>query len=100
MTLSAGGRTAWPVGLDLRTIVWHLMSDMRTSQISTRRFTKEFRAVRSRPLEVTDRGEVLGTWTPAPSKSAPVDFKERARKDCAAIMPVSFAALLREGKKR
>ena len=76
------------------------MSDMATAQISTRRFTKEFRTVRNRPLQVTDRGEVLGTWTPAPAKSVPVDFEERARNDSAAAMPVSFAALLREGKKR
>ncbi len=56
--------------------------------------------VRNRPLQVTDRGEVLGTWTPASSKSVAVDFEERARKDSVAAMPVSFAALLREGKKR
>jgi hypothetical protein len=76
------------------------MSDMTTTQISTRRFTKEFRTVRTRPLQVTDRGEVLGTWTPAPSKRAPVDFEARARQDSAAAMPVSFAVLLKEGKKR
>ncbi|HXP63508.1 MAG TPA: hypothetical protein VN829_23595 [Dongiaceae bacterium] len=73
---------------------------MTTTQISTRQFTREFRIVRTRPLQVTDRGEVLGTWTPAPSKPVPVDFEERARKDSAAAMPVSFAALLKEGKKR
>ncbi len=81
-------------------LVWHGLSDMRTAQISTRRFTKEFRAVRVRPLEVTDRGEVLGTWTPAPSKPFPIDFEERARKDSAAAMPVSFADILKEVKKR
>jgi len=69
-------------------------------QISTRRFTKEFRTVRNRPLQVTDRGEILGTWTPAPAKAVAVDFEERARSDSAAVMPVSFAALLWEGKKR
>jgi hypothetical protein len=73
---------------------------MTTTQISTRRFTKEFRTVRTRPLQVTDRGVVLGTWTPVPAKSGPVDFEERARKDSAAAMPVSFAAILQEGKKR
>jgi hypothetical protein len=77
-------------------IVWHCMSDMTTVQISTRRFTKEFRTLRNRPLQVTDRGKVLGTWTSAPSKSVPVDFEERARKDSSGAMPVSFAALLRE----
>ena len=73
---------------------------MITAQISTRRFTKEFRTVRNRPLQVTDRGEILGTWTPAPAKSATVDFEQRARGDSAAAMPISFAALLRKGKKR
>jgi len=73
---------------------------MTTTQISTRRFTKEFRTVRNRPLQVTDRGMVLGTWTPAPAKSGPVDFEERARQDSAAALPVSFAAILKDGKKR
>jgi hypothetical protein len=73
---------------------------MVTAQITTRRFTKEFRNVRNRPLEVTDRGEVLGTWIPASSKPVAVDFEKRARKDSAAAMRVTFAALLREGKKR
>jgi hypothetical protein len=86
--------------LDVLAIVWHGMSDMSTTQITTRRFTKEFRSVRTRLLQVTDRGEVLGIWTPAPATSVPVDFEERARKDSAAAMPVSFATLLKEGKKR
>lgn len=76
------------------------MSDMTTVQISTRRFTKEFRTVRSRPLLVTDRGQVLGTWTPAPSKSEAPDFEKRARQDSARRMPVTFAEVLRERKKR
>jgi hypothetical protein len=73
---------------------------MTTTQISTRRFTKEFRTVRIRPLQVTDRGVVLGTWTPALSKPSPIDFEDRARKDSAAAMPVSFAAILKDGEKR
>ena len=73
---------------------------MSITQISTRRFTKEFRSVRSRPLQVMDRGVVLGTWTPVAAQSSPVDFEARARQDSAAVMPVSFAALLKEGKKR
>jgi len=76
------------------------MSDMATVQISTRRFTKEFRTVRNRPLVVTDRGEVLGTWTPASSKVAAVDFEKRAREDSSKAMPVSFVEILRERKKR
>jgi hypothetical protein len=86
--------------LDAAVIVWHRVSDMTTTQIGTRRFTKEFRTVRTRALQVTDRGVVLGTWIPARSKAVPVDFEERARKDSLAAMPVSFAALLKETKKR
>jgi hypothetical protein len=76
------------------------MSDMATAHISTRRFTKEFRTVRNRPLTVTDRGEVLGTWTPAHSKPIAIDFEKRARQDSSRSMPVSFSEILREGKKR
>ena len=76
------------------------MSDMATLQISTRRFTKEFRTVRNRQLLVTDRGQVLGTWIPASSKSAVVDFEKRAREDSSKAMPISFAEVLRERKKR
>jgi hypothetical protein len=76
------------------------MSDMTAAQISTRRFTKEFRTVRNRPLLVTDRGQVLGTWTPASSRSPVIDFEKRARQDSSNAMPVSFAQLLRERKKR
>jgi hypothetical protein len=61
---------------------------------------KEFRTLRTRPLQVMDRGVLLGTWTPAPATPVAVDFEARARKDSAAAMPVSFAALLKEGKKR
>ncbi len=70
------------------------------NKISARRFTKVFRSVMIHALQVTDRGVVLGTWIPAPSKPAPVDFEERTRRDSTAAMPISFAALLREGKKR
>jgi hypothetical protein len=73
---------------------------MITTQINTRRFTKEFRTVRTRPLQVTDRGVVLGTWTPAACKPIRVDFETRARNDSAAPMPISFAKILKEGKKR
>jgi hypothetical protein len=73
---------------------------MTTTQINTRRFMKEFRTVRTRPLQVTDRGVVLGTWTPAASKPVRVDFEARARNDSEAPMPVSFATILKEAKKR
>jgi hypothetical protein len=86
--------------LDHSAIVCHRTSDMTAAQISTRRFTKEFRTVRNRPLLVTDRGQVLGTWTPASSAPAAVDFEKRARQDSSKAMPFSFAEILRERKKR
>ncbi len=73
---------------------------MKLAQISTRRFTKEFRTVRVVPLQVMDRGQVLGTWIPVPTSSVPVNFEERARRDCESALPVSFADILKEGKKR
>jgi hypothetical protein len=82
------------------TLSCHPLSDMAPIQISTRRFTKEFRTVRNRSLLVTDRGQVLGTWTPAVSKPVAVDFEKRARQDSSKSMPVSFADILRERKKR
>jgi hypothetical protein len=75
------------------------MSDMATIQVSTRRFTKEFRTLRNRSLVVTDRGQPIGAWTPAPAKSVVVDFEKRARGDSSRAMPVSFAKLLSERKK-
>jgi hypothetical protein len=75
------------------------MSDMATIQVSTRRFTKEFRTLRNRSLVVTDRGQALGTWTPASAKSVAVNFEKRARRDSSKAMPISFAKLLSESKK-
>ncbi|MCX6922624.1 MAG: hypothetical protein NT154_05325, partial [Verrucomicrobia bacterium] len=39
-------------------------------------------------------------WFPVPATSVPVDFEERARKDSAATLPIPFATLLKESKKR
>ena len=85
------GRDAYEPGSD--------QPDMTRTQINTRRFAKEFRAVRTRPLQVTDRGVVIGVWTPSASRPVKVDFEARARKDSAAPMKVSFATILKEGKK-
>ena len=76
------------------------MTDMNADTINTRRFTKDFSSVRGKTLDVYDRGRWLGTWTPAPAKAQPVDFAERAKKDSRKMMPISFADLLKEGKKR
>lgn len=73
---------------------------MAETEISTRRFTKEFRSVRDRALIVTDRGQVIGAWTPARRKRAAVDFEKRARHDSSKAMPITFAEVLRERKRR
>ena len=56
--------------------------------------------MRDQALIVTDRGEVLGTWTPARRKRVVIDFEKRAREDSAKPMPITFAEALRERKKR
>jgi hypothetical protein len=68
--------------------------------LSTRKFTRDFSKVRSEPLTVTDRGEVVGVWTPAPKQLKPVDFLKRLKGYCKAPLPFTGADLLREGKKR
>jgi hypothetical protein len=73
---------------------------MSATTIRTRRFTREFTRLRLRPLQVTDRGEVIGTWTPATRRPKDVDFLARAQQDCKGKAPFSFAELLKEGKKR
>ena len=74
---------------------------MKTETISTRRFNKEFSTLKNRPLQVTDRGRVLGHWVPAPARPQPVDFARRAAADSGGeALPVSFARILAECKKR
>jgi hypothetical protein len=71
------------------------------STVSTRRFTKEFAAFRNRPVQVTDRGRIVGTWTPAPKRRKSIDFLARATEDSAGRkLPFTFAQMLRETKKR
>jgi hypothetical protein len=74
------------------------MTDVRA--LSTRQFTRDFPKIRSEPLMVTDRGRVLGTWTPAQGKPKPVDFLKRVKEYCTAPLSFTFAQLLKEGKKR
>ncbi len=63
-------------------------------------FTRHFRVHRREAAIVKDRRKVLGTWTPAPKAPKPVDFAARVREDFSQPLPFTFAALLKEGKKR
>ncbi len=74
------------------------VTDMRT--LSTRRFTREFWKLRGEELAVTDRGRVVGTWTPASEKPQPIDYLKRVKSYCSAPLPFTGAELLRRGKKR
>ena len=65
-----------------------------------REFTREFSRHRAEPCLVKDRRRVVGIWTPAPANPEPVNFAERAKVDFKHKLPFTFAALLKEGKKR
>ena len=75
-----------------------ILSDMQA--VSTRRFLRDFSRVRRNELTITDRGQVLGTWTPAAGKPRTVDYAKRVREYCSAPLPFTGAQLLKEGKKR
>lgn len=74
------------------------MTDMRS--LSTRRFTRDFSKVRREALTVTDRGQIVGVWTPRPKAPQPVDYLKRVKSYCKSPLPFTGAQLLREGKKR
>jgi hypothetical protein len=66
----------------------------------TREFTRNFSIHRSERCLVKDRGQVIGTWTPAEDYPEPVEFAQRAREDFKKKLPFTFAELLKKGKKR
>jgi hypothetical protein len=74
------------------------MTDMRA--LSTWQFTRDFAKVRREPLTVTDRGQVLGVWTPHSNRPKPLDYFQRLKSYCKAPLPFTGAQLLRGGKKR
>jgi hypothetical protein len=79
-------------------IVSHKLTDMKT--ISTRRFTRGFPKLRHEAYLVTDRGKVIGSWSPVPATPVPVDFAERVKEDFACPLPFTGVDLLKTGKKR
>ncbi len=77
------------------------MSDMSTTVLPIREFTKRFTAHKGRTVQVSDRGRLIGTWVPARRQPASVDFAARAAADCRGEkLPFTFAQLLQEHKKR
>jgi len=74
---------------------------MSATVLPIREFTKKFTAHKNRTVQVSDRGRLIGTWTPARSQPAPVDFAARAAADCAGKkLPFTFSQMLQESKKR
>ncbi len=78
--------------------VCHELTDMK--MISTRRFTRGFPKLRHESCLVSDRGKVIGSWSPIPNTPAPVNFLERVKEDFTHPLPFSGADLLKAGKKR
>jgi hypothetical protein len=76
----------------------HKLTDVKT--ISTRRFTRGFPELRHEPCLVTDRGKVIGSWSPVPNAPVPVNFAERVKEDFAHPLPFTGVDLLKAGKKR
>lgn len=73
-------------------------NDMRT--LTTRRFTRQFGKVRHEALTITDRGQVVGTWTPADQQPEPLDVMKRLKGYCSSPLPFTGADLIKEGRKR
>ena len=77
------------------------MSDMSAPVLSTRTFTKRFTAYKTRTVQVSDRGRLIGTWMPAASQPQAVDFAARATADSGGQkLPFTFSQMLKERKKR
>ena len=68
--------------------------------LATRNFTKAFAKYRREPCLVTDRGRVLGTWTPVAGQPKPVDFLKRLKHDFTQPLPFTGAQLLAESTMR
>ena len=77
------------------------MSDMSAIVLPTRIFTKQFSSHRRHEVTVSDRGRIIGTWTPAGDDLPEIDFRARALKSWGGKkLPFTGAQLLKEGKKR
>jgi len=68
--------------------------------VLVRDFLRQFAKRRNEPLQVQQRGRVLGTWTPSQAPPEPVDVLARAKRSCNKKLPFTGAELLKAGKKR
>jgi hypothetical protein len=72
---------------------------MSVTVLPIREFTKKFTAHKNQTVQVSDRGRLIGTWTPAHHLPAPVDFAARATSDSAGQkLPFTFSQMLQERK--
>ena len=68
--------------------------------VMVRDFLRQFARRRNEPLQVRQRGRVLGTWLPSEETPEPVDVSARTKRACSTKLPFTGAELLRAGKKR
>ena len=74
---------------------------MNATILTTRVFTKKFSSHKRHAVQVSDRGRIIGTWTPAGNEPPFVDFEARALRDWGGEkLPLTAARILKEGKKR
>ena len=85
------------MGLSLAS-VWQKLSVVKT--LTTHAFTRDFGKHKKGPCLVTSKGRVIGAWQPVTDQPTPVNFAERVKEYCAKPLPFTFAALLKEGKRR
>jgi len=71
---------------------------MRT--VLVRDFLRQFARRGNEPLQVQQRGKVLGTWIPSDSSPEPVDVLARVKRTCSRKLPFTGAEVLKAGKKR
>ncbi len=63
--------------------------------------TKKFSDHKRHAVKVSDRGRIIGTWTPSSSEPEVVDFASRAASDSGGKkLPFTFSQMLKEKKKR
>ena len=68
--------------------------------VLVRDFLRHFAKRRNEPLQVQQRGKVLGIWTPGEAIPEPVDVLARARRTCSQKLPFTGAEVLKAGKNR
>ena len=74
---------------------------MSATVLPIREFTKKFTTHKGHTVQVSDRGRLIGTRTPARRQPSPVDFAARAAADSAGKkLPFTFSQMLKERKKR